>query len=331
MDNHRPGFGDKRNRLGQLRAFCGVARLESVTGAAESLGLSPPAVSQQVRALEEEFGAELFVRNGPRISLTPNGRNLHGVASRLIGELDRLPDVFAEQVADAEVSGRVRIATGRAAMAWVVPRFIRRFRERHPEVGFELRAIDVDDALKRLRDRELDLVLGASVDVPQGIDRYPILLYDFMLIAPPDHPSAGRNSVSGSVEDMREVFAFPMVVPPSGTSGWRKIERAARQFGTRVDVAVEVAGWEAIKRYVEVGVGCAFVPDFCLAARERVSVIQLPQFFRNLVWCLYRHGRESGLSEAGERFVRFMEASATVETGRSDRWRGLRDEPAPGG
>src|SRR5206468_2504321 len=85
----------KHNRLQQLRGFCAAARLGSVSRAAESLRLSQPSVSLQIKALERELGVRLFERRGPKIVLTPDGKLLGELAAGLVRDLDRLHEVFA--------------------------------------------------------------------------------------------------------------------------------------------------------------------------------------------------------------------------------------------
>ena len=297
-------FGARRNRLEQLRTFREVVRRESYAGAAESFDLLPATTARQVHALEEDLQTRLFARNGSRLALTADGKNLHEVVSHLLDKLDQAADTFARPDADSEVSGRVRIATGRAAMSRILPRLVHRSRERYPQVVFELKTADVDDALRRLRNQEVDLVFGTDVRVAQDIARHPVLSYDFVLAAPPGRPAPQE------IEDARSAFTFPLVAPPSGTGDWEKIERISRRLDARVEVAMRIAGWEAIKRYVEIGIGHAFLPDFCLGPDEKVSVTRLPSPFCGLHWCLYRHANTSSLSEAGRRFVRDVETNA---------------------
>ena len=94
----------KRDRLRQLRAFCYAAKFESMTLSGEHLGISQPAVALHVRELEHELEAVLFDRAGPRVSLTPAGEHLYGLAGPLVETVDRLPATCASEL-DAPVSG----------------------------------------------------------------------------------------------------------------------------------------------------------------------------------------------------------------------------------
>ena len=127
------------DRLKQLRAFCQAARLGSISQAAELIQSSQPAVSLQVRTLEEELGTLLFERRGPRISLTRVGENLYKLAMPLVEGMDRLPNTFAEKH-HGVVADVLRIGAGQTSASHLLPRFIEQFREQYPETRIEIRS-----------------------------------------------------------------------------------------------------------------------------------------------------------------------------------------------
>ena len=119
----------QRDLLKQLRAFCYAARLGSVTKAAERVLSSQPAVSLQIRSLEEHLGVALFDRNGPRIALTPAGRSLCERALPLVEGLDRLPDAFAEAF-EGRV-GTLNVGASETTASFLLPRYLAAFGELH--------------------------------------------------------------------------------------------------------------------------------------------------------------------------------------------------------
>ena len=112
---------DKRDRLRQLRAFCHAARSQSIARAAADMGVTQPAVSMQIRELEHELEAVLFERSGPRIALSRAGQQLFEIAERLVDAMDRLPEACAEPPVGS-LRGKLRIAAGPGAVAFVLPR-----------------------------------------------------------------------------------------------------------------------------------------------------------------------------------------------------------------
>ena len=102
--------------------------------AAEHLGLSPPAVALQVRELEHELDAVLFDRGGGGVTLTAAGERFHALAGPLLDAMDALLEDFVDRVED-DMTGRVDVAASVAGAAIVLPRYVKRLRERYPGVG----------------------------------------------------------------------------------------------------------------------------------------------------------------------------------------------------
>ena len=259
----------RRDRLRQLRAFCRTARLGSVSRAAEHLASSQPAVSQQVRTLEEELGVALFERHGPRLALTHAGARLYERAMPVVERMDRLPDTFAEQHRGV-VADRLRIGAGQTSASYVLPEPLKRFRARHPEVRVSVMTGTGAQRLAWLRDYEVDVIVAAMDATLPGVEFHPFLDSELVLVTPEDHPLAGRECVG-----FEEIAACPMVDHTPGTYARQVNELLLRLHGIVPDVVFEVSGWNVITNYVAAGLGVALVPDVCLTERERVSRIPL--------------------------------------------------------
>ena len=265
------GTGRARDRLKQLRAFCHVARLESMSKAADLLSLSQPAISQQIRALETEFSATFFERRGPRIALTPAGASLYRIAMPLVRGMDRLPDAFTEHFHN-RVSGDVHVLAGLTAAVFLLPDYLKRFQVAHGEVRVTLRTGGLAEGMSLIYDREVDFALGALEIVPETLDFHPFRTSRFVLIAHPDHPLARVAEASA-----RDIAPWPMVMPARGTVARAAQELGARHFGVKPKVAVETRGWSIIKRLVEQDLGIAFVPDICVTERDRVRIVPIDE------------------------------------------------------
>ena len=291
----------KRDRLRQLRAFCHAARSQSITRAAAHLGITQSAVSMQVRELEHELEAVLFERSGPRISLSPAGEQLFAIAWPLVEAMDGLPDVITGQLGDS-VSDELRIAAGPGAVAFVLPPYIRRFRDENPTVRLSLSTRRVGEALKLLFANEVDLAMGAEQFGTEGCIYYPAFTYELVLITSLDHPLAGRESV-----DIREATTrYPAVVPHAGTYARRFGEALARELGVELDIAVEARGWGVLKGYVEVGLGISVVPDICVRERDPLSVIPLREYTEPQSFGFFAR-RGHRLSLAAERLIEIVD------------------------
>ena len=253
-----------------------------------------------MRALEEELAVVLFDRRGPRIALTPIGERLYEMAMPVVVGMDRLPDTFAEQFR-GEISGDFQIAAGRATAAYVVPRYLKQFREQYPGIRVNVRTGTGLERLSWLRAYEVDIVFGAVDVVPVDLEFHLIFASRNFLITPLDHPLAGRDDV-----DLREAGRYPAVVHRSNRYVQRVADLILRQHGIAINVAVELDGWNVIKRYVAAGVGVSVVPELCLTERDRVWKVPFDRYFPNRKYGVIMRRNESP-SLATERFVRIMD------------------------
>ena len=264
MVDDRQHLQHRRDRLKQLRAFCQAARLGSISRAAERVRSSQPAVSLQVRTLEEELGVLLFERRGPRISLTRVGRSLYQLAMPLVEGMDRLPDTFAERH-HGVVPEVLRIGAGQTSASYLLPQYLAQFRERYPGTRIEVRTGTGQQRLDWLRAYELDLIVAAMDIPPPDVEFHPVYGSEPVLITSENHPLAGRDSVT-----FEETAAYPFVGHTSAHYVRQVAEVILRLHGVAPDVVVEVDGWGVITNYVAAGVGISFVPDLCLTEHDRL-------------------------------------------------------------
>ena len=254
----------KGDLLKQLRSFCHAARIGSISRAAEHVMSSQPAVSIQIRTLEESLGVTLFDRRGPRITLTPTGRKLYEHAMPLVMGLDRLPETFAERH-HGVVGDLLTIGAGQSSAAYLLPGYVGRFQKLHPGFGVEIRTGTGRQRLAWLRGYELDLVVGSMDVALPDVEFHPISVSKFVLIAAADHALAGRESV-----DIEEVVAYPFVRHSATHHVGRMVDDMLRLRGVVPEVVVEVDGWGVITNYVAAGVGISIVPELSLTEHDRL-------------------------------------------------------------
>ena len=290
----------KRDRLRQLRAFCHAARLGSITQAAVYLGLSQPAVSLHVRELENELEAILFDRGGAGISLTSAGESLYELAKPLVQGMDELSVNFVERMDDS-VSGRLQVAASVAGAGYILPSYVKQFREQYPAIRLRVRGCRSSEGAKLLLDDEVEFLLSAKEVYPQDTLEYRELLrYEIVLITSLGHPLAGRSTVSPD-----EAAAWPAIVPPAGTSSRQFGETAAQRFGIDVQAVIEVGGWAVIKRYVEQGLGISVVPSISVSETDQLSVIPLKEYFPSRSFGVFTR-RGKFLTPPARRLLRLM-------------------------
>ncbi|MDE2639159.1 MAG: LysR family transcriptional regulator [Chloroflexota bacterium] len=290
----------KRDRLRQLRAFCEAARRGSISRAAEHLELTHAAVSSSVRALEHELGDPLFVRTTAGVAPTPEGERLYALADPLVRDAESLLGDFARHLDLAPPEG-VRIASSNAGAAFVLPAYVRRFRDAHPAIAVRMETAAVREGLRRLAREEVDLVTGPRESFDEETVAYRELrTYRVVLICATGHPLAGRASVSP-----REAAAFPAVVPPEGTYSRQFGQTAAEALGIAIDAVMEVGGWGVLKRYVGAGFGISVVPSLVLSPSDRLSVVALEWDEPPRSFGVYAR-RDRHLTPAARRFLEVL-------------------------
>lgn len=292
----------KRKRLRQLRAFCRVAETGSITRASESLDLTQSVVSLHLRNLEYELQAVLFERTGRRIALSAAGERLYRMIVPLLQRMDDLSAAFVDESGDVRPT-RIHLGASQAVATFVIPRYLRRFQELHPEVPVRVSVCLVSEGLRRLREDTLDFMLGtdeACLQGQQDIVYHRVACYDHVLITAPDHPLAERESVSPE-----EIAGFPAVVPNLDMYSRQSGDSAVERFGVDLNAAIEVGRWGVIKLYVEQGLGISIVPRVCLDEDDALSVVPLADEFPNRSYgVVVRRGKL--LTPSARRLVQLM-------------------------
>jgi len=257
----------------RLRVLLEIARTGSLAAAAERLGYTPSAVSQQIRALERELGTVVLERRGRGVALTEPGTALVAHAQRIV---DALGAAEAEVEAIAGLrAGILRLGWFSTAGAILVPRAIARFRARHPAIELVLEEADPDECVQRLREGELDLAVVYEFrdDEPLPADlRLTPLLEDRLHIAlPPEHRLAARRRIR-----LAELADEPWIQGVRNGSTLATLPAACREAGFEPHIAFQTDDPMAWQGLVAAGVGVAVIPKLTLpTARPDIAVRQL--------------------------------------------------------
>ncbi|TMR91782.1 LysR family transcriptional regulator [Nonomuraea basaltis] len=259
--------------LAQLRALIAVAEHGGFTAAADHTGMSQPAVSRAIAALERELGAALFVRHRAarerrRLEEPPNGvRHEHGIALTEAGRraVDRARealrhfDLIRADVAAAagETTGELRLASLPSATGTLIARLLRAFTDRYPQVRVRLFE-GVDDDIRAWLRRGAAEIGVVTLPAP-GLDTVPLSTHDMVAALPAGHPLARRPVVH-----IAELAGQPFILT---TAGCRPlIMTAARESEVRLDIAFEASGPAAILEMIAAGLGVSIVPTLGLPA-----------------------------------------------------------------
>jgi len=239
----------------QLAAFCAVVERKSFSQAAELLGISQPAVSLQIRSLEERLGTQLIDRSGRRVEPTEAGSRLYRGAQRLLAlEEQLLEDVAAGD--EGPLHGRLELGASSGPGETVLPVILGEFQRDHPGVHVALAVHDTQTIVDLVARRELELgVVGASRR-HRGVTFEPFFRDEVILVCPPGHRFAGRTIT------LEELKAEPLILMQEGAGVRQVIEDELRQAGVRLrdlDVPLELGVKESVRIAVRAGYGVTFI------------------------------------------------------------------------
>lgn len=244
--------------LKRLRAFLLVAKNGSLRHAAGALRVSVPAVSIQIRRLEEELGVQLFEHVGRRLVLTPTGQMFR---TEVETALEAFNHAIESVSPAASKSGRIALAMNND-LARRYAAEITRFMKDHPAVDLSLRMRGSRGALAMVVDGDADIGIGYFGDVPTEIAKRLLGKSGFALVCGATHPLARKRRPT-----LADVAAHRIVTLPAQTSMGRRIARAFAAAGVSPVGMVEVGNCETAREFAGKGIGVAIVHSACLGER----------------------------------------------------------------
>ena len=258
--------------LDRLRTFALAAEELNFTQTARMLHLSQPAVSQQIRELEDSLGVALFERRGRGLALTPAGERLKPLAMTLLKDAENLKEALGEFRGVPQ--GVLRIGAGTTLGIYLLPYALGTFSRAYPAIRASLRITETDGLLRAMRDGEIDLALIEEDLSPGrifGWEKVPLLDDELVLIAAADHPWATRRMIS--LPEL-EGQAFIMRQPQAPARQLIHDRLAEAGFDPqRLAVRFELGHTEGIKRSVMAGLGLGFVSRYAIADELKAGTL----------------------------------------------------------
>ncbi len=281
--------------IATLQAFVAVADHSSFSEAAEALFLTQPAVSKRVAQLEAELGVRLFDRIGRRVSLTANGAALLPRARRLINDALELKGLMRDL--SGAVRGRLVMGTSHHIGLHRLPRALKHFTERFPEVELDIRFMDSEAACRAVESGDLELaIVTLPPEQPPHLKLETVWDDPLVVMVGPDHPLAARARVR-----LAELADHPAVLPGDATYTRGILEQAVRKAGVRLTVAMATNYLETLHMLVATGLGWSLLPATLLDDAVRALPVQGMTLARRLG--AVTHRRRS-LSNAGVEMIR---------------------------
>jgi DNA-binding transcriptional LysR family regulator len=239
----------------QLQAFCEVVERKSFSLAAEKLGVTQPAVSLQVRALEKRLGTQLLDRSGRRVEPTESGLKLYRSAQRLLALEAEIVSELAEE-ATGELDGTFEIGASTGPGGVVLAQILCQFAEVHPALHIALSVFDTQTVVERVADRTLQLGVVGAAPRHRGVEYEPFFKDTVVLACPPGHPFAGRTVT------LDDVGGEQLIMMQEGAGVRQMIEDELRRVGKRLrdlNVRLELGLQESVTSAVRGGYGVTFI------------------------------------------------------------------------
>ena len=239
----------------RLQVFHTVARLLSFTKAAESLHMTQPAVTFQVRQLEEYFNTRLFDRTHNRISLTDAGQRVYGYADKIFALYAEMENSVRDLT--GEVSGVLLLGASTTIAEYMLPALLGDFKAKYPEVSIRLQVANTDGIVSMVENNVIDLGVVEAPVSNKNLVVENCRMDRMVLIVPPGHPLAKRKSVP-----ITELLNHPYICREEG-SGTREVMLEAMNIAgaspQELNIVMELGSPEAVKGAVEAGMGVSIL------------------------------------------------------------------------
>jgi len=284
--------------LMQLEMFVATAEGGGVQRAAERVFRTQPAVSMALRKLETEIGAPLFDRsNRGAYQLTPTGELLFASAKRLLGLRDNALSEIREL--HSLEQGRVRIGANESTGVYLLPRLIETYHKSYPRIRIDVTRQNSTQLIHDIREHNVDLALISFAPDEKDVEALPVMNDELILIASPEHALARKRKVAFA--DLgTESFIAHTVASPSR----HKVIESFRLSETPLNIVMEVAMIETIKKLIAMNLGIAFVPEMCVQDEIRRGELRRVAFsgfqYQRTLWLARR--RMAAHSHAAEAF-----------------------------
>jgi len=236
----------------QLETFLEVARLSSFSRAAERRFRTQPAISSQIRALEEEVGAKLLDRSGGKVAMTGPGKVFQKYAEETLEQRRIMLVTLAEM--HRIPRGEIVVSANEGTCLHILPEVFAEFKRQYPSVAVNVKRLEHNKILEAIIDNSCDFGI-VSMPVPdKRLTVVPIHRDELIVITPPHHPLAG-----GKKATVAEVVEYPLLLPKLGRTR-DALEALFHERRLKPIVSMELDSSELLKRFVAADVGVGFIP-----------------------------------------------------------------------
>lgn len=292
-----------RMEFSQLEALITIAQEHSFSRAAEQMARTQPAISIAIKKLEEEIGVALLDRSRKTVALTDAGEVLFEYAQKIVNL--RAEAVNAIKELQQLHHGKVTIGANESTSLYLLPRIILAYRQQYPRVKLEVFRTFSEQLPRLVKEHRLDFALQAYDPQDSQLATFPILEDELVLIMHPQHRLAKKRKVT--VHELgNESFLAHNVKSPARD----KVIQFFRDHQVPLNISIELATIETIKRFVAMGMGLAIVPRLCveeeIRSKQLVTVPIQGLHIRRTLRVVYV--RDRVLSQAAAAFLKLIKA-----------------------
>ncbi|MEL0660142.1 LysR family transcriptional regulator [Psychromonas arctica] len=289
-----------RATLHQLKVFRQVAISMNYTKAADKLGLSQPAVSIQLKQLENNLDIFLFEKIGKNLYLTPAGKELKLFCDELFVSFDNIDMTLSSL--KGELTGDFRLSAVTSAK-YFTPHLLGAFHKRHPKVNFHLDIVNREQIIKRLQDNKDDLVIMGLVPETMALAKYSFVDNPIIVIANPQHPLAKQKNIP-----LAELANHAFIHREQGSGTRKAFEQVLKANDIQLKVNMTLGNSETIKQAVMADLGISVVSRHSVTLELATGVLvelNIENFPLQRSWSLVHH-ESKHLSPIAQAFVDFV-------------------------
>ena len=286
-----------------IRAFLSVARLCSFTKSALELHVSQPALTVQIRQLEEWLGVRLFDRNKRQVALTPVGRDLLPLLERVLTDLEAVMNAGRELAGIKR--GTVSIATLPSVAVDLLPNAIRRFREAYSGINVRVSDVFADRIVQLVKQESVDFGISSYLGTDKELEFEDLLKDRLCVFFPEEHYLAGNPEPT-----LRDVAVWPLILTARGTSARAIVDRAIEKEELDISLSCEASYMSTAIGMVRAGLGVSILPasvERSIHEGIRMMPIHTPGLVRTI--SIIRK-RNRSLSPAAAHFIEALKAEA---------------------
>lgn len=272
----------KNNLFQQLKGFCYTVQTGSMSKAAKKMKLSQGAVSLQIQSLEMQLGISLFNRDKNKAILTKEGKMFYIHSAPHIHAADELLNDF-RKIIKQEKSKTINIAANHVSICHILPKYIKKFETLYPAIKFEIRNIVREEALKRLINDEVDMLIYSMKldEIPSELEFIPIAEYKTILLTKKNHSLTKKKKVT-----MSDLKRYSLLRLDKKFVTVPNFDEVAKNYGLKTKIEFEMANYEILKKFVKEDVGIAIMSSICLEGETSSELVgkDLSEYFSSILY-----------------------------------------------